>query len=211
MKLHKIFALLVALILITLTGCGSTETVKKEQDESTSIVFADKIFESYARQIIGKLSGDLTKKDFEGIKQVEFGIGNISISYHPYNSEAEAPFDKIDLGPIDEIELPKSSEDFKYFTNMEKLNASFIPTKNIEFVSHMPNLKYLKLTDAPNDLSPLKECTKLEYLSLDFSQVTDFSPLSSLGNLKAIDMIGGTNESEIEGKIKAVIPNVEIN
>ena len=79
----------------------------------------------------------------------------------------------------------------KYCTDMEVIDLGHYGTSNVDFVEHMPNLKYLLLCDAYiTDLTAIGNCISLEYLELFQSRVTDFWPLTNLTNLRDLNLAG---------------------
>ncbi len=68
------------------------------------------------------------------------------------------------------------------------LGHRYVPT--LDFVYHMPNLKYLVLMDCKaSDLTPLASCDKLIWLELNQATVTDISPLKECHALTDLNIV----------------------
>lgn len=79
----------------------------------------------------------------------------------------------------------------RYCTDMQVIDLGHYGTNNVDFVEHMPNLKYLLLCEANldnEDVIAIGNCTSLEYLELQVTQITDFWPLTNLINLRDLNI-----------------------
>ena len=87
----------------------------------------------------------------------------------------------------------------KYFTKAKYLDLGHNETlSTIEFCKYMPNLEILIVSGSMvSDLTPLANCTKLEWLELTYcSYVTDITPLEGCVGLKCLNL-GFTNVSDL--------------
>lgn len=230
---------LLLLVILLLAGCsnkgnaGAVNNTVPNNSTSDSVKFTDSIFEKYFRLSINKLDGDLSKDELSAVKQLKLDNGDFKFSYQPYemiqretvsesgkiyyiienNSKFNVVY-KILTEDKKEIIKPSTTEDLKLFTGLEYLEVSSWPPGewplyNFEFVKYMPEIKYIKVEQSPHDLTPLKNCSKLEYLGLDFSQVTDFSVFSEMDSIKHIEIIDGYTETE--SKIKENLKSDDVN
>lgn len=83
----------------------------------------------------------------------------------------------------------------KYCTDLVALDLGHNRLTNVEFLKYMPNLKVLIIVDnilsikdashvdRIKDVSPIKYCTKLEYLEIFCNSIEDISFMGSLPNL----------------------------
>lgn len=77
----------------------------------------------------------------------------------------------------------------RYCTDMLVVDLGHYGTNNVDFVEYMPNLKCLLICEAfVQDLTGIGNCTSLEYIELQMSQVSDFWPLTNLTNLKDLNL-----------------------
>lgn len=79
----------------------------------------------------------------------------------------------------------------KYCTDMQAIDLGHYGTNNVDFVEYMPNLRFLLLCEANldnNDVLAIGNCTSLEYIELQVTQVTDFWPLTNLTNLRDLNI-----------------------
>lgn len=227
--MKKIIAIF--LMMLLLSGCSALKktTADKSADvqkavnsnnaDDNKIVFADPVFEKYLRKNIGELSGDITAEDISEIKQIELNVMGFFVSYQPYVTNGDSEFNATELFTKDgskEILSPDSLEDLKYFTNLEFLciDSSYDnwpKVNNISFLSHMPKIKYVSINDdgKPHDLSPLESCKNLKYLSMNFSQVTDYSAFSKLDNIKVINIL--SSYEDIDSYLSAIKKNLKSN
>lgn len=87
----------------------------------------------------------------------------------------------------------------KYFTKAKYLDLGHNETlSTIEFCKYMPDLEILIVSGSMvSDLTPLANCTKLEWLELTYcSYVTDIAPLEGCVGLKCLNL-GFTNVSDL--------------
>ena len=78
----------------------------------------------------------------------------------------------------------------KYCTDLEYLDIGHNKLTDLSFLSHMKNLKVLIAAISFNitDISPIANCTQLEYLELFSNRIVDVSPLSGLTQLKHLNI-----------------------
>lgn len=83
-----------------------------------------------------------------------------------------------------------STDALKYCTEVRYLDLGHNPDLHtIEFVQYMPKLEVAILAmDNWSDCSPLANCTELEYLEIQTTQVRDISALAGLTNLKHLNI-----------------------
>jgi len=64
--------------------------------------------------------------------------------------------------------------------------------ENVEFLGYMPGLEVAIIGDCKslNSIEPLRNCTKLEYLEVFTTNVSDLSPLSELTSLEHLNISG---------------------
>ena len=79
--------------------------------------------------------------------------------------------------------------DIRYCTDLMALDIGHQRTiTNLEFLSELPNLKYLIIAATGiTDISPVANLSELEYLEVFFTEISDFSPLLNLPNLYHIN------------------------
>ena len=82
------------------------------------------------------------------------------------------------------------AEILKYCTDLEYLDIGHNQLTNLDFLSHMKNLKVLIAAISFNitDISPVANCTQLEYLELFSNRIVDVSPLLGLTQLKHLNI-----------------------
>jgi len=82
------------------------------------------------------------------------------------------------------------AEILKYCTDLEYLDIGHNQLTNLDFLSHMKNLKVLIAAISFNitDISPVANCTQLEYLELFSNRIVDVSPLSGLTQLNHLNI-----------------------
>ena len=85
---------------------------------------------------------------------------------------------------------PEQSKSLMYCTKVRFLDLGHNKMlSDISFVSYMPDLEVAILgIGGVQDISPLANCTKLEYLELQTTRVTDLRPLSGLKNLRHLNL-----------------------
>lgn len=77
----------------------------------------------------------------------------------------------------------------RFLEDLECIDVGHMQIKTIDFVSYMPNLKYLILADtAVEDITPLSTCKNLIYLELDHDVVHDYTPLLGCTALEDINL-----------------------
>lgn len=97
--------------------------------------------------------------------------------------------------------IEDSNSDFlKYCTDVKYIDLGHNTNmKDISFLGYMPNLEIAILSGSPiNDLSPLSNCKKLEFLEIAWcGHLTDVSPLAECDSLKYLN-IGHTSIKNVE-------------
>lgn len=79
--------------------------------------------------------------------------------------------------------------DLQYCRDVIYLDLGHNRIPDISFVEHMPNLEVAILAiNYWRDATPLASCTKLEYLEIFSTSVTDISPLAGLTNLRHLNI-----------------------
>ena len=78
----------------------------------------------------------------------------------------------------------------KYCTDLEYLDLGHNQLTDLSFLSKMKHLKVLIAAISYNitDISPVANCTELEYLELFSNRIVDVSPLADLTNLKHLNI-----------------------
>lgn len=78
----------------------------------------------------------------------------------------------------------------KYCTDLEYLDIGHNQLTDLSFLSNMKHLKVLIAAISFNitDISPVANCTELEYLELFSNRIADVSPLANLTNLKHLNI-----------------------
>ena len=78
----------------------------------------------------------------------------------------------------------------KYCTDLEYLDIGHNQLTDLSFLSNMKHLKVLIAAISYNitDISPVANCTELEYLELFSNRIVDVSPLANLTNLKHLNI-----------------------
>jgi len=160
--------------------------------KSQSQIMSENIIRQNVASILGKKANQLTNKDFAEIKKLDLkntGFGGRSIFIR-----------------LSDIKL------IGKFINLQELHLNNILVSKQTPSSITVLLEQLKIVKSPAskyiyiDLSPLKYLTKLEILTLNFSQINDIKPLAFLKNLKELD-ISCTEIVDIEPLCE--LPNLE--
>ena len=93
---------------------------------------------------------------------------------------------------------PENTQTLKYCTDVKYLDLGHNEyLTDISFIAYMPKLEVCILAmDYWSDATPLANCTNLEYLEVQETDLTDLSPLAGLVNLKHLNICnldsGGT-------------------
>jgi Leucine-rich repeat (LRR) protein len=166
------------LILNTQSESDDTE----DDVEVTTSIFKDPNLEKAVRENLGKLDGELTKKELESITELEAesmriesieGIENLSnlTSLNLFNNSIE------DISPL------------LYLVNLIKLDLS---DNRIEDITSLSTLKYLTelylVKNFITDVSPISGLAKLTQLNLYGNRISDIKPLSELYNLEILSL-----------------------
>lgn len=92
------------------------------------------------------------------------------------------------FGPL----TTENTHDLMYCTKVKYLDLGHNDALGtIDFCAYMPDLEVaiLAMTFRIKDLTPLQNCTKLEFLELQSNDITDVSPLSGLYNLEYLNLV----------------------
>ena len=120
----------------------------------------------------------------------------------------------LDIGHSEVMDLS-----FLYGTpNLEVLIASCGNYGDFEPIGSLENLIYLEIGQSqnnnPKDISPIANCTKLEYLHCGLmSGLTDITPIEKLTNLKRLNLTQTYFTEELSEEIerlRELLPNTEI-
>ena len=154
------------------------------------------------------LSGNVIK-DFSVLKNL-INLTNLELEYSvEHNTDTDISF-LSELTQLKYLDLSMNDiEDIsplETLTNLEYLDISRNNISDIHSLQNLTQLKTIILSDAGSsiagifddtnnitDISPLANCSKLEYLSLGNSGVSDLSPLSNMQNLKELYLQLDTN------------------
>lgn len=82
--------------------------------------------------------------------------------------------------------------DLMYCTKVKYLDLGHNDTLDrIDFCAYMPDLEVaiIAMTFRVSDLTPLTNCTKLEFLELQSNEITDLRPLSGLYDLEYLNLV----------------------
>jgi len=84
----------------------------------------------------------------------------------------------------------RESKVLKYCTDVRYLDLGHNSLASVEFCSYMPDLEVLIIAICNNldSIEPLRNCTKLEFLEVFTTKVTDLSPLENLTNLQYLNI-----------------------
>jgi hypothetical protein len=122
--------------------------------------------------------------------------------------------DRKDFGNLVQLNLSYSEmKTIYYFPAYEKIRSlelSGNELKDLGEVSQFKNLQVLDLSNNPElkSLAGIEKADSLQYLSINGTGITDYSPLLKLKNLKKI--VSGNMSAEIESQLRARNPEVEI-
>ena len=85
---------------------------------------------------------------------------------------------------------PATAEPLKYCTDVKYLDIGHNEKlKYIDFVQYMPKLEvFIVMWGDVHDISPIKNCTHLEFFEIFTSWITDLSPLSEMHELKHLNI-----------------------
>ena len=86
----------------------------------------------------------------------------------------------------------ENTHDLMYCTKVRYLDLGHNDALGaIDFCAYMPDLEVaiIAMTFKVKDLTPLKDCTKLEFLELQSNDITDVSPLAGLKNLEYLNLV----------------------
>lgn len=140
----------------------TNDTVEEKYADTGAVVIEDKNLESAIREIIGKSTGEITKKDMEVLVILDIrdkDVSNLKGLEHATNL--------LYLGIVNK---DSSLSDLRPISKLTKLSDLIIENAEI------------------SDTSPLKDLTNLTILSLKNNNISDISPLKNLINLDCIDI-----------------------
>lgn len=163
-----------------------------DTNDTGAVVIEDKNLESAIREIIGKPTGDITKKDMEVLVVLDIKGKDI------YSLEGlEHAVNLLYLG----IENEDSSlSDLRPISKLTKLTDLIIENAEISDVSPLKDLTNLTILSLKNnnisDISPLKSLTNLDCISIEYNNVRDIDVFSEFTKLRYA-YIEGNNISDI--------------
>ena len=143
------------------------------------IVFSDPAVETEIRKSLGKPSDDIGLRDMLNVTEFLFDTIN----------------DREAIGTINSL------DDLKYCLNLEKLNITNQPLKDIEGLRGLPNLNDISIFGCGIiDLSPLSEAVNLERIWMNGNPVGNagLDILCKLPKIKEINAWWGTNITSLE-------------
>lgn len=104
----------------------------------------------------------------------------------------EGKFQRVDTVYTETVSL--CLDDLIYFTALDSLYIYLVEPVSLEFVSHLPQLKYLAMGSCNlTDISAIAGCESLHTLWLPYNNISDLSPLTGL-ELWNLDMRGNRLE-----------------
>lgn len=138
-----------------------------------------------------------------------------------------------------DLQTNEQAEPLKYFRDLVNLDVGHCGFTDCSFLNYMPNLRVLILACNPNleditpvgncthleylevcetavaDLTPLANCTELEHLNIGMNQkLTDLSPLYGLKNLKRLYMANlytsALDMEKEQEKFEELLPDADI-
>lgn len=119
-----------------------------------------------------------------------------------FTEKCKARTDDTKFMPIEQGEYyfeEKNVYNLRYCEDMVCIDIGHSSVVNVDFVTFMPNLKYLILAwTFVTDITPLETCKSLIYLELDHSIVHDYGPLVGCTALQDLNLDGHMWESDVE-------------
>lgn len=107
----------------------------------------------------------------------------LGLAYNKITLEDYQRVEKLDLRNFPS----KHIEGIGWLANLKQLVLIRNGLKDLSFIGNLNNLEILYLDNNPvEDLSPLSNLSQLKYLSLQATSVTDLSPLRNLSNLEQL-------------------------
>lgn len=106
----------------------------------------------------------------------------------------------------------QTTANLRYCTDLELIDMGHYKLSNIDFVQYMPNLRFLLLCDTElRSITPITQCTKLEYLELMDCWITDFWPLTNLKNLRDLNIARNPHLGSLEvGALGDITPLTQL-
>lgn len=182
-------------------------------DPSSVYTFREPLIEEAVREILNKPSGDITVSDLSKVTQLHI------MGLQLFSSDSEIWF---------KGEYPYLYDDTKRETSLYLQTG---PISSLEDILHMPNLVELSLygqqisdisllkgTNIKNlglgynpltDLSPLEGNADIEYLCIPCLPITDTGVLSTLPNLRTLN-ISGTGITSLSGLEKCSLESLNL-
>ena len=109
-----------------------------------------------------------------------------------FSEKCKARTDETWFMPIHQGEYyfeEKNAYNLRYCEDMECVDIGHSTVKTLDFVTFMPNLKYLILAwTAVQDITPLSTCKNLVFLELDHCVVRDYTPLQGCTALEDLNI-----------------------
>lgn len=95
---------------------------------------------------------------------------------------------------------PENTQSLKYCTKVKYLDVGHNESlTDVSFLEYMPDLEVCILAmDWFSDLSPIAGCTKMEYLEIQTTYITDISPLANLANLEHLNICNLTQAEQLD-------------
>ncbi|MGI6684675.1 MAG: stalk domain-containing protein [Bacillota bacterium] len=163
---------------------GATKVINITTSPELQVVsFPDPVFEKAIRSYINKPTGEILRKDVEGITAIKDTF---------YLLGGETWIHK-DPEPI------TSLEGIQYLTNLEELDLPYHNRiSDISMLKDLNKLRVLNLgwdDEVISDITPLGNLTNLEELNLAVHNIKDIGPLKNLINLRRL-ILPGNNISD---------------
>ncbi|TAH63384.1 MAG: leucine-rich repeat domain-containing protein [Gottschalkiaceae bacterium] len=182
--MRKILAIL---LMVTLVGSLMAGCV-----ESDVVHIVDNNLEIEIREILGKPTGDITKKDMEVLVVLDIKGKDI------YSLEGlEHAVNLFYLGIVNK---DSSLSDLRPISKLTKLTDLIIENAEISDVRPIKDLTNLTLLSLKNnnisDISPLKNLINLDLIDIEYNDVRDISTFSEFTQLRYA-YIEGNNISDI--------------
>lgn len=166
------------------------ETVKEavydtETDKNRFYTFADKAVEEEVCRMLGKTAGTVTLRDLESVTQLAVA-GNSPVEswddiFIHGRSITSGGIEVTDFGDV------KTLDDLAYMPNLKTV---VLCCQEITDISPLAGTNISRLALHGNmisDITPLKDCLRLETLYISNNPVSDFSPLAELPLLSALN------------------------
>lgn len=165
--------------------------INNSNNEESKVVFKDKVLDKIVRKAIGKSTGEIYKKDVEGIKALNCE------GYDSFENENYVPIYDIsgieNLVNLEELDLSANKVSditpLKGLTKLKYLHLDYNKVNNIEPLKGLRNLEVLSLYNTLiSDITPLKNMINLQDVVLDFNKISDITPLKNLKSLRHLSL-----------------------